>query len=69
MSAPLLPEILLGAQPADQPSLPLAADGVQRHVWYSAYGPVLIEVRDSATFVNGQRVTPIGELREAGPAS
>jgi hypothetical protein len=69
MNAPLLPEILLGAQPADQPALPLAADGVQRHVWYSAYGPILIEVRDGAAFVNGQRVTPIAELREARPPS
>lgn len=69
MNAPLSPEILLGAQPADQPALPLAADGVQRHVWHSAYGPMLIEVRDGAAFVNGQRVTPIAELREAGPPS
>jgi hypothetical protein len=69
MNAPLLPEILLGAQPADQPALPLAADGVQRNVWHSAYGPMLIEVRDGAAFVNGQRVTPVAELREAGPPS
>lgn len=69
MNAPLLPEVLLGAQPADQPALPLAADGVQRYVWQSAYGPILIEVRGGAAFVNGERVTSIHELRtEASPA-
>jgi hypothetical protein len=69
MNAPLLPEVLLGVQPADQPALPLAAEGVQRYVWHSAYGPMLIEVHDGAAFVNGQRVLSMAELREAGPAS
>jgi hypothetical protein len=68
MNAPLLPEVLMGAQPADQPALPLAADGVQRYVWQSAFGPMLIEVREGVAFVNGQRVTPIAELR-AVPAA
>jgi hypothetical protein len=68
MNAPLLPEVLMGAQPADQPALPLAAEGVQRYVWQSAFGPMLIEVRDGATFVNGQRVTPIADLHKGGPA-
>ena len=68
MNAPLLPEILVGAQPADQPGLPLAAEGVQRYVWQSAFGPILIEVRDGAAFVNGERVIDIADLREAGPA-
>lgn len=67
MNAPLLPEVLLGAQPPDQPALPLATDGVQRHVWQSAYGPMLIEVREGAAFVNGSRVTPIHELRAERP--
>ena len=67
MNAPLLPEILMGPQPADQPALPLATEGVQRYVWQSAYGPMLIEARDGATFVNGARVLSIAELRE-GPA-
>jgi hypothetical protein len=66
---PLLPEILLGPQPADQPNLDLASDGVQRYVWNGAYGSMLIEVRGGAAFVNGSRVTTISELRAAGPPS
>jgi hypothetical protein len=66
MSTPLLPEVLVGVQPADQPALPLATDGVQRCVWRSAFGPMLIEVRDGAAFVNGQRVMSVADLREAG---
>lgn len=67
MNAALLPEVLLGAQPTDQPALPIAADGVQRYVWQSAFGPMLIEVREGAVFVNNKRVTPIHELRAEGP--
>jgi hypothetical protein len=59
MNAPLLPEVLLGGQPSDQSALPLATDGVQRYVWQSAFGPILIEVRDGAAFVNGARVASI----------
>lgn len=68
MNAPLLPEILMGALPADQAALALASEGVQRYVWMSAFGPMLIEVRDGAAFVNGQRVLSLAELREAGAA-
>lgn len=61
---PLLPEVLLGPQPSDQPNLQLlAAEGVRRYVWQSAYGAMLIEVRDGVAFVNGSRVTSIHELR------
>lgn len=60
---PLLPEVLLGPQPCDQPSLKLAAEGVQRYLWQSAYGVMLIEVRDGIAFVNGDRVTSVHELR------
>lgn len=67
MNAPLLPEILMGAQPADQTVLAFASEGVQRYVWQSAFGPMLIEVRDGAAFVNGQRVLSVADLREAGP--
>jgi hypothetical protein len=63
---PLLPEILLGPQPADQPNLDLASEGVQRYVWQSAYGAMLIEVRDGAAYINGQRVTSVHELRTDG---
>lgn len=67
MTAPnLLPEVMLGPQPADQPNLPLAREGVQGYVWNSAYGPMLIEVRDGVAYVNGQRVTSIQELRSGG---
>jgi hypothetical protein len=65
MNAPLLPEVLLGPCRDDEPALPLATEGVQRYVWESAFGPMLIEVRDGAAFVNGQRVTSIGEMRRA----
>jgi hypothetical protein len=67
MNAALSPEVLLGAQPTDQPALPMTADGVQRYVWQSAFGPMLIEVREGAAFVNGSRVTPIHELRAERP--
>lgn len=63
---PPLPEVLLGSQPTDQPSLELASEGVQRYVRQSAYGAMLIEVKDGATYVNGQRVTSIEALRAAG---
>lgn len=67
MDAPnLLPEVLLGSQPADQTNLPLAREGVQGYVWNSAYGPMLIEVRDGVAYVNGQRVTSIHELHASG---
>ena len=67
MNAPnlLLPEVLLGAQPTDQPNLDLASEAVQRYVWQSAYGAMLIEVRDGIAFVNGARVVPMAELRAA----
>lgn len=61
----LLPEVLLGAQAADQPGLLFLSEGVQRYVWNSAYGPMLIEVREGAAYVNGKRVTSIQELRTA----
>lgn len=64
MSAPLLPEVLVGRQHDDEPSLPFASEGVQRYVWNGTYGPMLIEVRDGAAFVNGKRVMSMAELRE-----
>ena len=65
MNAPLLPEVLLGVQAVDQRALQLATAGIQRFVWQSAYGPILIEVRDGASFVNGKRVLSMVEMREA----
>lgn len=60
-----LPEVLLGPQPADQRSLDLATEGTQRYVWQSAFGSMLIEVRDDVAFVNGDRVASIQELQAA----
>lgn len=68
MNAPLLPEVLLGPRRDDEPALPLETEGVQRYVWEGAFGPMLIEVREGAAFVNGQRVTSIGEMRGAAAA-
>jgi hypothetical protein len=64
-SPPLLPEVLLGARPTDQPNLDLASEGVQRYIWQGAYGAMLIEVRDGNAFVNGARVASMAELRAA----
>jgi hypothetical protein len=69
LTLPLHREVLLGPQPADQPNLPLVSEGVQRFVWNSTYGAMLIEVRDGAAFVNGGRVTPIEELRAVDAAT
>ena len=68
MNALVLPEVLMNAELAHQPALAPASVGVQRYVWHSAFGPMLIEVRDGAAFVNGERVLPMAELREAGSA-
>jgi hypothetical protein len=51
MDKPLLPEVVYGDVDA-QPSLPLAAEGVQRYVWQTRHGPILVEVRDGVAFVN-----------------
>lgn len=61
---PCCPRFLVGLQPADQPSLPLAAEGILRYVWESAYGAILIEVRDGVAYVNGERVMSLVELHE-----
>lgn len=68
MNAPVLPEVLLGPQRDDEPSLLLEREGVQSYVWQSRFGAMLIEVRDSATFVNGARVVPVAELRSVRSA-
>jgi len=61
MSAVPRPEILLGDHDREQIPLSLATEGVLRYVWQSAFGPILIEVRDGLAFVNGEQVTPIAE--------
>lgn len=59
MNAPLLPEVLLGVDVFEEPQLPLATEGVQRYVWESRFGVMLIEVREGSAYVNGQRVDPL----------
>lgn len=56
--APLLPEVVVVPAGQVQPSLPLASEGVQRYVWHSRFGAMLIEVAGGEVFVNGQRVEP-----------
>ncbi len=58
MNAPLLPEVLLPQEKQAQAALPLAAEGVQRVVWESRFGVILIEVKGGQTFVNSQLVLP-----------
>jgi hypothetical protein len=65
MDAPLLPEVLLRREPS-QPELALAAEGVQRYVWESRFGDMLIEVRDGRIFVNGSLVVPAATPQAAG---
>jgi len=54
-----LPEVLVLQDDSGQAPLPLAADGVQRYVWESRFGPILIEVQGGQAFVNGSRVEPV----------
>jgi hypothetical protein len=56
MNAPLHPEVLRLREESQQEALPLATEGVQRYVWESRFGSMLIEVVDGAAYVNGDRV-------------
>ena len=56
MDAPLYPERLLLADPSNQAPLALSTQGVQRYVWESRFGAMLIEVIDGQSFVNGELV-------------
>jgi hypothetical protein len=64
MNAPLPPKLLLEPRPFE----PRASTGedIPPTVWHSAFGPILIEVRDGVAYVNGKRVMPVAELRDAG---
>jgi hypothetical protein len=55
--------VLLSTRSADRQPLDLATEGRQRYLWHGAFGAILIEVRDGAAYVNGQRVTSMAELR------
>jgi hypothetical protein len=69
MDKPLLPEVVVGDVDASQPSLPLAPEGVQRFVWQTRHGAILIEVRDGMAYVNGDPVELASEtLRAIGHA-
>ena len=51
--------IASGARPVKLPtSAPI--DPVQRWVWQSRYGTIVIEVRDTDAYVNGQKVVMAG---------
>lgn len=58
MNAPVYRETLLRRTDDGQQPLALATEGVQRHVWESRYGTILIEVIDRRVLVNGQHVEP-----------
>ena len=65
MNAPLLPEVLM-PPPAVDPQRASATESLPPTVWQSAFGPILIEVRDGAAYVNGKRVLSVAEMRDAG---
>ena len=50
------PDASTGIATGPQRQLMLASDGVERHVWESRYGAILIEVQGGEVFVNGQHV-------------
>lgn len=64
MNAPLHPKVLM-PPPAGDPR-PSAAESLPPTVWQSAFGPILIEVRNGAAYVNGKRVLSVAEMRDAG---
>lgn len=58
VDASFRPDVMLSPDEQVAPSLPLGSDGVQRWVWLSRFGEVLIEVVGEHVFVNGQQVAP-----------
>jgi hypothetical protein len=56
VNTPLYPERLLLADQSSQAPLALSTMGVQRYVWESRFGAMLIEVIDGQSFVNGALV-------------
>ena len=63
MNAPLLPEVLMPPLTVDPCAS--AAESIPPAIWQSAFGPILIEVRDGAAYVNGNRVLSVFELRDS----
>ena len=66
MNAPLLPKVLM-PPPAVDPRAS-AAESIPPTSWQSAFGPILIEVRDGVAYVNGKRVLSVAELRDSASA-
>lgn len=64
MNASVLPEVLMPPLAVDPHES--SAKSLPPTVWQSAFGPILIEVRDGAAYVNGKRVLSVAELRDAG---
>src|SRR5687767_12029519 len=56
MKAPLFLEVARPLEESPQEAIPFATEGVQRFVWESRFGAILIEVADGDAFVNGHRV-------------
>jgi hypothetical protein len=67
VNAQAFAEVLARQDEDGQQGLPLVAEGVQRFVWDSRFGPILIEIIGAQAFVNGQAVHPAEPL-SAPPA-
>ena len=64
MNAPLPSKVLM-PPPAVDPR-ESAVESIPPTIWQSTFGPILIEVRDGAAYVNGKRVLSVAEMRDAG---
>jgi hypothetical protein len=64
MNAPQHLEVLMVHEDSQQ-NLPLATVGVQRYVWESRFGAMLIEVLDGVVYVNGDRVDRVRDMPSA----
>lgn len=67
MNSPLHPQCLSLRELTPQCELPLATEGVERFVWQSRFGSMLIEVMEGVAYINGERVEPAGPESPAHP--
>jgi hypothetical protein len=58
VNAPSPLEVHFRPEPSAQADLPLASEGVERHLWEGRFGPILIEVRAGRVYVNEKVVEP-----------